>query len=197
MVLRIYRWYKCWGAHPDSEAMVMEGMEPSRTWGFGFAERAKGRIVAWKDPLSIYESVFAMLFSTQITFRSSSQYFGIRYHLMVSKIIYYVAGMVDLPKGEEGHDMKKSWIHRFISIRFRIISPSKKSRKWSWDYTFKNSLTARAALTFSNSSASSSTRQKAGWLGSKTVTSCSCDPPSALIRESKIGRKLNASFPTS
>jgi len=62
--------------------------------------RAKGRIVVWEKPLSINESVFAVLFSTQITFRSSSYSFPILHYLMVSKIIYYVARMVDSPRGE-------------------------------------------------------------------------------------------------
>ena len=59
---------------------AMEGRHQWRSrlglGGFGF-EWAKGHVVDWKDPLSIHESVFAVLFSTQITFLIRSQYFGI------------------------------------------------------------------------------------------------------------------------
>ena len=51
-------------------------------------------------------------------------------------------------EGVEGLDMKRAWIYRFISIRFRIISPRKKHEGESQSHLqkFLNGLCRRNLL---------------------------------------------------
>jgi hypothetical protein len=98
--------------------------------------------------------------------------------------------MVDSPREE---DMKKAWIRRFISIRFRIISTRKK-HEVELNHTFKNSSMACVALIFSNPSGSFLIKSK---VGRPRRIWCTCDTARPLILESRIGRRSNASFPTS
>jgi len=113
-----------------------------------------------------------------------------------TKKMYYIVYKLATRLAKEGdYRSKGAWIHCFLSIWVRIISP-RKGMRLSKNHTFKYSSMTCIALTFSNSRGSFSIKWKGGWLQGKTVTSYTF-PPSALIFESKMGRRFNASFPTS